>query len=156
MDARQRTGQHGSQPGECRSRLPAHADRRETVAPSPARLCWMHPYYGPHGYGERHHLPRRQRRQHHRIRQRRRADTRHQLRLPMEQWRGHQPHFRPSYAAITLSLCFDGNNCSTDASFTVEDPAPIAVSFETKLPPMAATALPEVTIEGGAEPFRYR
>ncbi|MCB0595599.1 MAG: gliding motility-associated C-terminal domain-containing protein [Lewinellaceae bacterium] len=50
---------------------------------------------------------------------------------------------------------FDGNNCSTDASFTVEDPAPLAVSFETEPASDGCNGTARVVIEGGAEPFLY-
>ena len=50
---------------------------------------------------------------------------------------------------------FDANDCSTDATFTIDDPAPIAVSFEVEPASDGCNGTAEVIVEGGTDPFRY-
>ncbi|MCO6475957.1 MAG: gliding motility-associated C-terminal domain-containing protein [Phaeodactylibacter sp.] len=50
---------------------------------------------------------------------------------------------------------FDANDCSAEATYTVEDPAPIAVSFETEPASDGCNGAAQVVVEGGTAPFRY-
>ncbi|MCB9265120.1 MAG: gliding motility-associated C-terminal domain-containing protein [Lewinellaceae bacterium] len=54
----------------------------------------------------------------------------------------------------TLTV-FDDNNCSQEATYTIDDPAPLAVSFEAEPASDGCNGMATVVVEGGTEPFRY-
>ncbi len=50
---------------------------------------------------------------------------------------------------------FDANNCQTEVTFTIADPAPITIAFETEPSTDGCNGAAQAVVEGGTEPFRY-
>jgi len=49
----------------------------------------------------------------------------------------------------------DANDCSAESTYTIVDPAPLAISFQTEPSTDGCNGTTRAVVEGGTEPFRY-
>lgn len=50
---------------------------------------------------------------------------------------------------------FDANDCATEATYAVDNPAPLAITFEAEPASDGCNGTARVVVEGGTAPFRY-